>query len=303
VSVSNSDVLGLAASPGVNVVRESVWVETAADKLLVVSLIHGEWSLDGVSGSSNSGNDLGRDGWHGGDIENLATLASVTVPVVVTVVVGWVNGGSGPEVLEKLGDEGHLARAQVLVAIVVVGDGAVTGQAHLGHVPSNVDVEVLSSSITDVAWVGVLAIEGSASVTSGEEVASVVKLVQDWSTTSSEGGEVAPATVAPDLGESDWNVALAWWAVIPDLTGLVVSSHATVGELVDDRLVDVLWHTVGLGLGAEGLNEASLNLTGVGGEHVVFVVPRVLTWRSLGAQGSRHCWRGQRGRVRQQISY
>jgi hypothetical protein len=185
MSVGLSEVLGLATSPGVNVITESVWVEAAADKLLVVSLINSEWSLNGVRGWGNGGKDLSWNSWDGGDIWHLTALASVTVPVGVSVVVGWVNGGAGPEVFEKLGDEGHLARAQVLVAIVVVGDLAVTGEAHLGHVPSDVDVEVLSGSVADVAWVGVLAIEGGTSVTSGEEVASVVKLVQDWARASS----------------------------------------------------------------------------------------------------------------------
>jgi hypothetical protein len=271
VSVSLSDVLGLAASPSVTVVRESVWVEAAADKLLIVSLVNGEWSLHGVSGGSNGGQNFSWHGWNGGDIKHLTALASVTVPVGVTVVVGWVDGGAGPEVVEKLGDKGHLARAQVSGAVVIVADLAITGETHLSHVPSHVNIERVSGSVANVAWVGVLAVHSSAPVAPAQEVASVVKLVQDWTGASSENGKVAPATVAPDLSQGHWYVALAWWAVVPNLAGLVVSSDATVGEGVDDRLVDVLWHTVGLGLGGEGFDEASLDLTGVGGEDVLSV--------------------------------
>jgi len=234
MSVGLSDVLGLAAGPSVDVVRESVWVEAAADELLVVSLVNGEWSLNGVGGGSDSGQDLGWDGWDGGHLWHLTALASVTVPVGVTVVVGWVDGGTGPEVFEELRDEGHLARAQVLVAIVIVGDGAVTGESHVGHVPSHVDVEVLGGSVADVAWRSVLAIHSSAPVAPAQEVASVIKLVQDWSGASSEGWEVAPATIAPDLGQGDGHVTLAWWAVVPNLTSLIVSSYTTVGKVVDD---------------------------------------------------------------------
>jgi hypothetical protein len=51
-----------------------------------------------------------------------------------------------------------LARAQVFVAIVIVGNGAVSGQAHFSHIPSDVDVEIFSGGIADVAWVGLFTI-------------------------------------------------------------------------------------------------------------------------------------------------
>jgi len=88
----------LATSPGISVVRESVWVESAADKLFVMTLVNGEWSVDGVDVRFSSGQQFWVDGWDGGGFWHFSSFASVTVPVGVSVVVQWVNGGAGPEV-------------------------------------------------------------------------------------------------------------------------------------------------------------------------------------------------------------
>jgi len=97
MSVSISEFFALAASPGVGVVRESVWVESAADKLGIVTLVHGEWSVDGINFGSSSGQEFWVNSWDSGDFWHLSSLAPVTVPVFVTVVVQWVNSGTGPE--------------------------------------------------------------------------------------------------------------------------------------------------------------------------------------------------------------
>jgi anti-sigma factor RsiW len=93
-----SEVFRFAAAPGVGVVRESVWVESAADKLCIVSLIDGEWSVDGILVLVSGGQQFWVDGWDGGDFWHFTSFASVTVPVFVSVVVQWVDGGTGPEV-------------------------------------------------------------------------------------------------------------------------------------------------------------------------------------------------------------
>ena len=98
MSVWVSEIFRLAAAPGISVVRESVWVESAADKLVIVSLVHGEWSVDGVDLLGGGGQQFWVDGWDGGDFWHFSSFASVTVPVGVSVVVQWVNGGAGPEV-------------------------------------------------------------------------------------------------------------------------------------------------------------------------------------------------------------
>lgn len=97
MSVSVSEFFTLAATPGIGVVRESVWVESAADKLFIVTLVHGEWSVDGVDFRSGGGQEFWVDSWDSGDFWHLSSLAPVTVPVFVTVVVQWVDSGAGPE--------------------------------------------------------------------------------------------------------------------------------------------------------------------------------------------------------------
>jgi hypothetical protein len=99
VSVWVSEILRFAASPGVGVVRESVWVESATDELVIVSLINGEWSVDGVLVLGGGGQQFWVDGWDGGDFWHFSSFASVSVPVGVSVVVQWVNGGTSPEVV------------------------------------------------------------------------------------------------------------------------------------------------------------------------------------------------------------
>ena len=164
-----------------------------------------------------------------------------------------------------------MARAEMFVAVVVVGNLAITGEAHVGHIPSDVDVESFGGGVADVAGLGLFTVHSGAPVTSRQKVASVVKFVQNWSGSSSQSWEVAPATVSPDFSESDWNVTFTWWAVIPNFTGIVVSSNATVGELVNNGLVNVLWDTVSLGLGGKSVDETDLGLRGVGRVYVLFV--------------------------------
>jgi hypothetical protein len=95
-----SQVFGLATSPGVGVVRESVWVESATDKLVIVSLIDGEWSVDGVLVLGGGGQQFWVDGWDSGDFWHFSSFASVTVPVIVSVVVQWVDSGTSPQVFQ-----------------------------------------------------------------------------------------------------------------------------------------------------------------------------------------------------------
>jgi len=97
MSVSVPEFFTLAASPGISVVRESVWVESTADKLFIVTLVHGEWSVDGINFGSSSGQEFWVNSWDSGDFWHLSSLAPVTVPVSVSVVVQWVNSGTGPE--------------------------------------------------------------------------------------------------------------------------------------------------------------------------------------------------------------
>jgi hypothetical protein len=94
-----SEIFRFAAAPGVGVVRESVWVESAADELVIVSLIDGEWSVDGVLLLGSGGQQFWVNGWDSGDFWHFTSFASVTVPVIVTVVVQWVNSGTSPEVV------------------------------------------------------------------------------------------------------------------------------------------------------------------------------------------------------------
>ena len=159
----------------------------------------------------------------------------------------------------------------MFVAVVVVGNLAITGEAHVGHIPSDVDVESFGGGVADVAWLGLFTVHSGAPVTSRQKVASVVKFVQNWSGSSSQSWEVAPATVSPDFSESDWNVTFTWWAVVPHFTGIVMSSNSTVGELVDNGFVDVLWDTVSLGFGGERIDETDFSLGGVVGVDVLFV--------------------------------
>jgi len=153
----------------------------------------------------------------------------------------------------------------VFVAIVIVGNGAVSGQAHSGHIPSDVDIEIFGGGIADISWVGLFTIQSGAPVTSGQKVASMIKFIQNWSGTSSQNWEVAPAAVSPDFGQSDWNVAFAWWAVIPDFTSVVVGSDTTVGQGVDNGFVDVFWNSVLLGFSSESIDERSFFDRGIVG--------------------------------------
>lgn len=159
----------------------------------------------------------------------------------------------------------------MFVTVVIVGNSAVTGQAHVGHIPSDVDVEVFSGSIADVAWVGLFAIQSSAPVTPGQEVTGMIEFVQDWSGTSSQSWEVAPATISPDFGQSDWNVTFAWWAVIPNFSSIVVGPDSTVGQGVDNGFVDVFWDSISLSFGGESINEGKFGLGSVGSMDVLFV--------------------------------
>jgi len=159
----------------------------------------------------------------------------------------------------------------VFVAIVIVGNGAVSGQAHSGHIPSDVDVEIFGGGIANISWISLFAIQSGAPVTSGQEVTSMIEFIQNWTGTSSKSWEVAPATISPDFGQSDWNVTFAWWAVIPDFAGIVVGSDSTVGQSVDNGFVDVFWDTIGGGFGSESINERDFGLGCVGGMDHVFV--------------------------------
>ena len=88
----------MAAGPGIGVVRESVWVESAADELVIVSLIDGEWSVDGVLVLGGGGQQIWVNGWDSGDFWHFTSFTSVTVPVFVSVVVQWVDSCTGPQV-------------------------------------------------------------------------------------------------------------------------------------------------------------------------------------------------------------
>jgi len=61
----------------------------------------------------------------------------------------------------------------------------------------------------------------------------------------------------------------------------------------------VLWHAVALGLGGEGFDEASLDLTGVGGEHVLLVEAHELGLREVSqlsdGDGVGHAEHGESG--------
>ena len=159
----------------------------------------------------------------------------------------------------------------MFVAIVIIGNGAVSGQAHVGHIPSDVDVEIFGGGIANITWVSLFTIDDGTSVTSGQEVASVVEFVQNWSGSFAQVWEVAPATISPDFGQSDWNVTFAWWAVIPDFTSVVVGSDTTVGQGVDNGFVDVFWYTVLFGFSGESIDERSLFDRGVSGVYHFFM--------------------------------
>jgi hypothetical protein len=159
----------------------------------------------------------------------------------------------------------------MFVTVVVVGNSAVTGQAHSGHIPSDVDVEVIGGSIADVGWVGLFTVQSSAPVTPGQEVTGMIEFVQDWSGTSSQSWEVAPATISPDFGQSDWNVTFAWWAVIPNFSSIIVGPDSTVGQGVDNGFVDVFWDSILLSFGGESINERDFGLGSVGSMDVLFV--------------------------------
>jgi hypothetical protein len=117
----------------------------------------------------------------------------------------------------------------MFVAVVVVGNLAITGETHVSHIPSDVDVKGFGGGVADVGWVGLFTIHSGAPVASGQKVASVVEFVQNWSGSSAQSWEVAPATVSPDFSESDWNVTFAWWAVVPHFSSVVVGPDSTVG--------------------------------------------------------------------------
>jgi len=178
----------------------------------------------------------------------------------------------------------------MFVAVVIVGNGAVTGQAHSGHIPSDVDVEVFGGGVADVAWVGMFTIHSSAPVAPGQEVTGMIEFVQDWSGTSSQSWEVAPATVSPDFSQSDRDVTFAWWAVVPHFTRVVMGPDATVGQVVDDGFVDMFWNTVSLGFGSESFDERGFGLRSVGGEDVLFMKVHKFGFRES-SELSNRSWR------------
>jgi hypothetical protein len=98
MSVWVSQFFRLAAAPGIGVIRKSVWVESATDELVIVSLVHGEWSVDGILLLSSSGQQFWVNSWDSGGFWHFTSFASVTVPVIVSVVVQWVDSGTGPKV-------------------------------------------------------------------------------------------------------------------------------------------------------------------------------------------------------------
>jgi hypothetical protein len=159
----------------------------------------------------------------------------------------------------------------VFVTIVIVGNSAVSGQAHSGHVPSDVDVEIFGGGIANISWVGLFTIQSGAPVTSGQKVTGMIEFVQNWSGTSSQNWEVAPATISPDFGQSDWNVTFAWWAVVPHFTGIIMSSDSAVGQVVNNGFVDVLGNSVLLGFGGKSFDETSFGQGSVGSENVLLV--------------------------------
>ena len=116
----------------------------------------------------------------------------------------------------------------MFVAIVIVGNSAISGQSHFSHIPSDVDVEIFGGGIANISWVGLFTIQSGAPVTSGQKVTGMIEFIQNWSGTSSQNWEVAPATISPDFGQSDWNVAFAWWTVVPNFSRFVVSSNTAV---------------------------------------------------------------------------
>ena len=151
----------------------------------------------------------------------------------------------------------------MFIAIVVVRNSAVSGQAHSGHIPSDVDVEIFGGGIANICWVGLFTIQSGAPVTSGQKVTGMIEFIQNWSGTSSKSWEVAPATITPDFGQSDRDVTFAWWAVIPDFSGVVVSSDSTVGQGVDNGLVDVLWDAILLSFGGKSFDKGGFRLGSV----------------------------------------
>jgi len=159
----------------------------------------------------------------------------------------------------------------MFVTVVIISDLAVTGKSHVSHIPSDVNVEVFSSGVTNVTWFSLFTVHSGASVTPGQKVASVVELIQNWSGSSAQSWEVAPATVAPDFSESDWDVTFTWWAVVPNFSIVSMSPHSTVGEGVDNGFVDVFWDTVSLSFGGERVDEGDFGLSGVVSVDVGFV--------------------------------
>ena len=93
-----SEFFRLATAPGIGVVRESVWVESATDEMMIVSLIDGEWSVDGILVLGSGGQQFWVNSWDSGGFWHFTSFASVSVPVFVSVVVQRVNGGTSPEV-------------------------------------------------------------------------------------------------------------------------------------------------------------------------------------------------------------
>ena len=55
----------------------------------------------------------------------------------------------------------------MFVTVVIVSDLAVTGKSHVSHIPSDVNVEVFSSGVTNVTWFSLFTVHSGASVTPG----------------------------------------------------------------------------------------------------------------------------------------
>jgi hypothetical protein len=159
----------------------------------------------------------------------------------------------------------------MFVAIVIVSNLAITSEAHVGHIPSNINVEIFVGSVANIGWISLFTIHCSAPVTPGQKVTCVVEFVQNRSGSSSQSWKVAPATVAPDFRQSDWNVTFAWWAVVPHFSIVTVGPNSAVGQVVDNRFVNVLWNSVSHGFRGERIDETDLSLRGVGGVDVLFV--------------------------------
>jgi len=156
----------------------------------------------------------------------------------------------------------------MFVAIVVVSHGTVSSESHVGHVPSNVDVEVLDCRVANVTRIGMFTVLRGASIASTQKVANMIKLVQNRARTATEHWKVTPATVAPNISQLHRHIALTLWTVIPCHAILSVCSLLSVGQIVNHCVVNVFWHAISRRFCLEGLRERLFDLSGVGEENV-----------------------------------